>query len=97
MAKEGAEIKYFGNSPRSNDGIQYESTKYSYDDKRLNDGINYESNKYSYNKNYEVKYFGSQPKNKYWLNRTKNGGNLPKKNSEGPYFKKHAKVYSGRD
>ena len=37
--KESVKTKYFGNTPQSNDGIEYESTKYSYDDKRLADGI----------------------------------------------------------
>ena len=62
-----------------------------------NVGIECESDKYSYDENSEVKYFGSQPKKKYRLDRPKNDADLPKKNSEGPDIGKHAKVYFGKD
>ena len=93
--KESAEIKYFGNTPRPNDRIEYESTKYSYDDKRPKVGIEYETNKYSYDENSEVKYFGSQPRKKYRLDRTKNDADL--QNYEGPDIGKNAKVHFGKD
>ena len=80
-----------------NNGTESAKIKYVGSTPGSNDGIEYESNKYRYDNNSEVKYFGSQPKKKYRLDRTRNDADLHTNNSEGPDFGKHAKVYFGKD